>query len=674
MRSLWRTTIGLGVLLAAHFVCGMLRAADEPGAPADRYGDTLPAGATARLGSVRYRIAGRKAGVGFAWDDRTLVVANEHGRIALCDVASGRVTREIGGEVVPRIHSQEDLRLNANRRAAVTIAREFDESPAEFLHAARVWDIQTGLLRRLLAHGEHFVGDMCDLSPDGRHLLFHSDRGALRVWDLDADSEYSAVDVSIGNPRALRVSPDGTSAVVLGSHGIYVWDWLAKKLPERVPADFSPIVIEFSPDGKLLAEARREEARIDIRDFATRRIVFTLAEPKGAGSVADGIAFSPDGRQLFAATGERKGSRESGVVLWDLEKRAIVRRFPAGVANPRVAVSGDGRWLAVAGDETRIKVWDLKTGEPASAVHEGHDDALESVHVLPDGQTAVTTGEDGTVRVWDLGDGKERAALRPGGWVNAAAVSPDGRTIAAAGLDDRLHVFETATGRELKRFDSRDDVESVRAMQFRPDGKAFVTWGDDRQLRTWDAQTGELLSERRAATGHMPAFSVGAESLALVSNRGVSILDVAGENERAAFPLERRFAQGLAFSPDGARLAVSAWGVPPVDAPGRVDYARAIGTNHRLLVAEAATGRELLQIDLPAGGAGPVAFSPDGRELAAATGARDRQLYLFDVATGQSRIVASGLSSNPTCLAYTADGTRIVCGFDDGTAVVWKTK
>jgi WD40 repeat protein len=106
---------------------------------------------------------------------------------------------------------------------------------------------------------------------------------------------------------------------------------------------------------------------------------------------------------------------------------------------------------------------------------------------------------------------------------------------------------------------------------------------------------------------------------------------------------------GIAYSPDGSRLAASAWDV--------------------VIVWDAATGRQTLSVP-GAGGHGPVAFSPDGKRLAAIKD--HRAVKLWDVRTGQETLTLLG-QANPFSLAFSPDGKRLATDSQDGSVKLWDT-
>ena len=75
-----------------------------------------------------------------------------------------------------------------------------------------------------------------------------------------------------------------------------------------------------------------------------------------------------------------------------------------------LAGAPDGSWLASAGWDGEVRIWDLVTGGARHALT-GHTGAVEALVVASDGSWLASAGWDGEVRIWDLVTGGARHAL-----------------------------------------------------------------------------------------------------------------------------------------------------------------------------------------------------------------------------------------------------------------------
>ena len=67
----------------------------------------------------------------------------------------------------------------------------------------------------------------------------------------------------------------------------------------------------------------------------------------------------------------------------------------------RVAFSSDGQWVATAGSDHTVKVWDARTGQEVVTIDE-HKDEVSGIDFSPDGSWLATASQDGTIRIWDV--------------------------------------------------------------------------------------------------------------------------------------------------------------------------------------------------------------------------------------------------------------------------------
>jgi dipeptidyl aminopeptidase/acylaminoacyl peptidase len=192
-----------------------------------------------------------------------------------------------------------------------------------------------------------------------------------------------------------------------------------------------------------------------------------------------------------------------------------------------------------------------------------------------DGRWAVTGSHDKTIRVWSLADGALVRTIRlpagPGnvGKVNAVAISPDGALIAAGGWtrwteadpQEQIYLFDRATGALVRRIEGLPNV--VNHLAFSPDGARLAALLVSGGLRVYTKQIGWAEEARDEDYGDVSyGLDFASDGRLATTSLDGKIRVYTGDLRGTVRPGrvvqapggDRPF--GIAFSPDGARLAV----------------------------------------------------------------------------------------------------------------------
>jgi WD40 repeat protein len=205
------------------------------------------------------------------------------------------------------------------------------------------------------------------------------------------------------------------------------------------------------------------------------------------------LAFSPDGKLLIA--GGQDGSLS--FIRFDLPAHPMTsRKLPAGVGRIVVAASGNGMLTL---QRHSITLWNLDQREiiwDRSLAAE-----LTSAAFSPDGSwIAVSAGQD--ILIWEAATGKLvrrfRAQKRVGDFVGDVTFTPDGKTL-LAGLFNDIAVLDAVSGRQLRALSGHTNF--ILSLTVPEGGRLAVSVADDRTLRTWNLDTGALISTSNLPPG-----------------------------------------------------------------------------------------------------------------------------------------------------------------------------
>jgi len=327
-------------------------------------------------------------------------------------------------------------------------------------------------------------------SPDGRHIVFTSDRsGEDRIWIMDAGT-------LIGSGQ----EEQGLRKVSRDTNASYV----------------SP---EWTPDGAEIV-ATQIEGYFAYRPGVRHLFAYPVAGGPGRNLMPEekrraySPTFGPDRRFLYYSSRTSEGSSKDQPFAWSVMvldretglSRPVVSRLGAAF---RPAVSPDGRWLVYAtrmDGETGLRLRELATGDDRWLAYPVTRDDIESLYTrdlypgyafTPDGLALVATMDGKFWRIaipggalspipftadvhQEIGPETHFQSRLPEGpvrvrWLSQAPLSPDGKTLAVSALH-ALYLQDVAGG-------SPRQIAAAPAFQpaWSPDGRrlAYVAWSAD---------------------------------------------------------------------------------------------------------------------------------------------------------------------------------------------------
>jgi len=292
----------------------------------------------------------------------------------------------------------------------------------------------------------------------------------------------------------------------------------------------------------------------------------------------------------------------------------------------------------------------------------GHDAPVERIEISPDGTYVATAGHDDRVKIWDPSNGQELLYLN---WFNCevsgagcdVAFSPDGKNLAVVDYDGSLRVFdyqqilqEQPGMLSTASFEISAHDNFIFSVRYSPDGSKIATAGADRFVRVWNAHTGKniLLLGGAREFNFDAHFSPDGKQIATSHEEGfIQLWDAESGELLSSLSGHNSSVLRLAFDQDGKRIASA-------------------GSDGSVKVWDKESGEELLSIYVHRFGVSDVEFSPDGKKLYASVRDGTTRVYFLVVddliAFAQNRLTRTFTESecqqylhSDTCPLWTND-------------------
>jgi WD40 repeat protein len=211
--------------------------------------------------------------------------------------------------------------------------------------AVKLWSFPAGKCLHTF-EGEHLGA----LGPDGSHVVTVSTRGDLTLWDGDTGAKRRALPALDKRHLALAFSQNGLFLFVGGTGPIY-----RLSLPDcevdgvQKGHQIAVACLRPSPNPAILASSGMDGT---LRFWTVIGGDEVNRAPIGATGTLQ-LAFAPDGRSIAVSV-------DHAVLLLGAPDGELRERFEVPVKGAYgVAISPDGRWLANAGADGRVRVFEL---------------------------------------------------------------------------------------------------------------------------------------------------------------------------------------------------------------------------------------------------------------------------------------------------------------------------
>jgi WD40 repeat protein len=374
----------------------------------------VKSGALIREYSHKYFERGLSA-LAISGDGDTIVFAIQGiTRPILLDVASGVANQLPLLQLATPSFALDTVAISNDGRRIVTSSLE---GPVQ------IWDVynlgrKNGNYTReieSMSIGQDFTSSVA-ISGDGNRIVSIPLSGPGRIWDMKSEAMIKVLEGS-ADAEVKAISSDGSRAVgTLDDGKVGIWDVMSGALIRSLEAGGRVNKVAISGDGRRIAVAA-DSKPVRIVDVTSGTVIRILPRTM--------VSISSDGRHAVGTLGDQK------VEIWDLASGALLRTLEVGRDVTDILVSGDGSRIIGLFDRFirgfGIGIWNAKSGTLIRSL-----ETDKRVAISGDGRLIAVNADSNSVQILDGKSGAVLQSLQASEGLMGVAISNDGNWIAGS--------------------------------------------------------------------------------------------------------------------------------------------------------------------------------------------------------------------------------------------------
>ena len=325
-----------------------------------------------------------------AWspDGSVLVAADKSGEIRVWDPLSGkqRGATMSGHRKYVTALCFEPYHININCIRLASASRDV---------TVKVWNIVTGICETTISgHSDSIEA----LRWGGNGLIYTASRDrTIKVWAIDGHGKSQQKLVRTLNGHAHRINTLAlncdyilrTGPFQLGDNGNTLSSMSTAEKQKRALDRYTAMC---GTNNEILVSGSDD---FTMFMWTPQKGKTSMERMTGHQALIFHIAFSPDGRYLASASLDKK------VKLWNGTTGKFITVFHGHVGSVyQVSWSADSNYFVSASKDSTIKLWSPKNKKKAEGTLPGHEDEVYALDWSPDGTQVASGSKDRTVKVW----------------------------------------------------------------------------------------------------------------------------------------------------------------------------------------------------------------------------------------------------------------------------------
>ncbi|KAM4663854.1 cilia- and flagella-associated protein 52 [Discoglossus pictus] len=228
-------------------------------------------------------------------------------------------------------------------------------------------------------------------------------------------------------------------------------------------------------------------SKSDIRVWLTsdHRELLRITVPNMS---CNAIEFMRDGKSIISAWNDgkiRAFTPESGRLMYVIENAHSM-----GVT--AMAITSDCKRIISGGGEGQVRVWEIgKESQRLLESMKEHKSLVSCIKVKRNNKECVSASSDGTCVTWDLVRFMRLQMILSNTLFRCVCYHPEEFQIITSGTDRKIGYWEVFDGSAIRELEGSMSG-AVNGMDICEDGTHFITGGDDKLVKLWDYNEGEV--------------------------------------------------------------------------------------------------------------------------------------------------------------------------------------
>jgi len=534
-----------------------------------------------------------------------------------------------------------------------------------------------GLERSFSGHdkGIHSIA----VSNNGKLLATSDGGGKIRLWDLRSGELIRTVDAHANYIVKIIFSNSGEFLASSSLDGqVKIWEVNSGSLEQNIGSEGLPMNLLFSEDEKELIVITSGDG---IESWNIKKgSLISRAKPEKR-FISDSVYYharnydvSSNGKWLASCGNDGK------VRVYDIETGQVLKRFPTNARS--VSFSDNGELIATGGMKGWVTLWDMQKEYRINAI-KAHEGMVRVVAFSHNNTVLISGGADNKIQSWDwYTKNPPQLVGTHDGTIQSIELLSSGKQVISSGADNIVRLWNTDKVTSPTNIGSHEDI--VTGIEFSPDGKWLVSSSFE-QVKLHNVETGvsHTISDFGAES---VSFSPDGNFLAIALD-DVRLWDIKKEKVINTLKDVDGLIYDVSFSVDGTLLVTASeddlirvWDVNnakvlkkwdthqipfSVSMSPKNDFIAYGNGDGSLVLKGIKSFKDVYTLIGHSASIKSIVFSPDGKYLA--TGGEDEIIRLWDIKKGIEVKKYTGHVGNIGSLAFSPSGKFLISGSTDNT-------